>query len=139
ELAVLPSSSVLFSSLESLRDGKPLLLHRNPLSPLFLSLLRCERFVRSEILFIVLIVLCLGSSMSIWRLLLFYGAICFSFCFSDAEFGWPDCGAMMEEVGLLLEIIWRLRLYRSGVCWSSSSDRTPAFSLFQSLPLTDLC
>ncbi|KAI5325701.1 hypothetical protein L3X38_034775 [Prunus dulcis] len=30
-------------------------------------------------------------------------------------------------------------LTRSGVRWSSSSDRTPAFSLFQSLSLTDLC
>ncbi|CAL2253832.1 unnamed protein product, partial [Prunus armeniaca] len=38
----------------------------------------------------------------------------------------------------LRTIIWRLRLYRSGVCWSSSSDQTPAFSLFQSLSLTDL-
>ncbi|CAB4303110.1 unnamed protein product [Prunus armeniaca] len=32
ELAVLPSSPVLFSSLESLKEGKPLPLHRSPLS-----------------------------------------------------------------------------------------------------------
>ncbi|CAL9013405.1 unnamed protein product [Prunus brigantina] len=37
ELAILPSSFVLFSSLESLREGKPILLHRSPLS-LYLSL-----------------------------------------------------------------------------------------------------